>query len=90
MIWLLSLGWAEQEPCATSHLLEPGLLRTEVPPRLDTRGVKQERDAYGAFPNQMNSENFVIKWGQTILIHPSVGTKLCLFLIIMYPFIVTA
>ena len=48
-------------PCGVP-LLQP-LPPLDVPPAPPAVGDKVERDAYGTFPNSLQSENFIVKWG---------------------------
>ena len=68
ILWLMGMGWAEEYGCATfSHWREK---TTPVPLEVTIAdGEKINRDAYNNNFNQLESENFVLKWGDNFLLN---------------------
>ena len=64
----MRMGWAEDYGCATfSHWQEKP---TPVPLEVTIAdGEKVNRDAYNNNFNQLESENFVLKWGEDIILN---------------------
>jgi hypothetical protein len=68
MFWLIANAAAAQTPCITMDLLrsDPLIRRGAEGWSPDgARSTKQEREAMAELPNQLASDNFVVKWGDS-------------------------
>ncbi len=76
MLTLMALSGTPNPTCLTPQLLP--LPRHRVPHSIVTvwSSDKIERDSFGVFPNEVRSDNFVIKWGDGRVISPTQSQRL--------------